>query len=151
MNHQVMFGHDTIDHSKWVNSSFVQIDPNMAETHRAEYDAARTQSFETSTKRCGGERARLSGVVSMFDPTARGSDGQPLSPPAEGALSIIVDWRFGMWDGSDGDEEEIDHQAGTLVVGPGQSKDLSTALRDGDVPPDRARILITIENNVNPA
>jgi hypothetical protein len=151
MTHQVMFGHDIIGHSPWSASIFLQIDPDMAQDHRAEYDAGRKQTFSTSTDRCGGERAKFTGVVSMFDPTAKGPDEQPIAPPPEGALSIIIDWRYGMWDGSDDDENEIDHQSGTIVIGPGQSKDLPIALRDGDVPPDRASAFITIENNVNPA
>lgn len=150
MKHQVMFGHDTIDHSAWSSSVFVQCEPLM---HYYDPDAYRGEirkTFSTATKWCGGERAKFSCIVSMFDPDAWRLDGDPApTPPPEGPLAIFVRWWFGMVEGEN--ENELDGQSGTLVVGPGQSGVISVSLSDGDVPPDRAHAEITVDNFVNPA
>jgi hypothetical protein len=141
MKHQVMFGHDTIDNHPWSGSCFVQCDPDMAAIDKTAYDAAIHHAFSTSTGRCGGERALFSGTVSMYDPTG------PDPAPTEGPLAAIVDWRFGMWDGEDGDEDEIHFQTGQT----GQTRVINPSLRDQDIPPDRAHADITVDNLVNPA
>ena len=145
MKHQVMFGHDTIDHHTWSASCFVQCDPDMAALDNTAYEAAISQTFSASTLRCGGQRAVFGGTVSMYDPTG------PNQAPPEGALAVIVDWRFGMWEGEDDDEDEIDHQSGQTVVPGGQTRMINPSLRDGEIPPDRAHAEITVDNFVNPA
>ena len=116
----------------------------MAALDNTAYQAAIEQDFSASTLRCGGERAVFSGTVSMYDPTG------PNPPPPEGALAVIVDWRFGMWDGDDDDEDEIDHQSGQMIVPAGETRVINPSLRDSDIPPDRAHAEITVDNFVEP-
>ena len=150
MHHQVMFGHDTSNQGPWSSSTFVQSDPAMAATHYATYAAALTQSFAGGTERCGGERATFSGQVSLYDAFPP-PGAPPTTPPPDGPLAVTIDWRFAMFDGKDGDEEEIVTDTGQFTVPPGESRILDISLKDADLPPDRAYATITVDNTTNPA
>jgi hypothetical protein len=50
-----------------------------------------------------------------------------------------------------GDEDEIDHQAGQVIVAPGTTRVINPSLRDASIPPDRAHAEIAVDNLVNPA
>ena len=148
MIHQVMFGHDTIDHHHWSKSVFVQADPGIIAVDPTGVGvSASTSTFDESSDVCSGEKAHFFGTVRVLDRDLDGLHGVPARPPGATDLSIVVDWTYEIRDGND----QVDHQSGTLVVPPGQVGQLNPALRDGDVPPDRAQSQITVENLVNPA
>lgn len=148
MIHQVMFGHDTIDHHHWSKSVFVQADPGIIAVDPTGVGvSASTSTFDESSDVCSGEKAHFFGTVRVLDRDLDGLRGVPARPPGATDLSIVVDWTYEIRDGND----QVDHQSGTLVVPPGQVGQLNPALRDGDVPPDRAQSQITVENLVNPA
>lgn len=148
MVHQVLIGHDTIDHHHFSNSLFVQADPGIisADPMGAGLSGSK-RSFDEATEVCGGEKAHWFGTLRVLDQELDGLPGVPPRPPGAEDLSVVVDWTYEILDG----EDQVDSQAGTLVVPPGQADQLSPSLNDGDVPPDRAHSQITIENLVNPA
>jgi hypothetical protein len=148
MKHQVMVGHDTIDHHQFSDSLFLQADPAIIALDPKGQGLMPTRAtFDQSTDSCGGEKAHLFGTVRVLDAALDTLPGVPPRPAGATDLSVVLDWTYEILDGND----QVDVQHGTAVVPPGQSVTITPALRDSDVPPDRAFSNVTIDNNVNPA